>query len=471
MDMAPANDQKESFEELIFKRELNEVYLLLDFISGRPDKHVWALGNDTPDPDDVRRSLTPFEVMQRICELSYPPTGTAELNAKNAAFLLYVRDRLNSLAYPARGLSIAYTYMFVGDDAPILIRRKSSDEKVLSRVSIAVQAYPSLQRSARGLRFIKSCMTAAALIITIFAALVLSIVTYGVQVTSRFEADRSNVTDITSSFYTALAQQTQPDPQLQRSGRQVCEYCSAKGVKGLNNDLLQICNDFSYIQARYQKAIEDATAFGDSAWFHALSHLLPVSPSSHEEAPTALANLDAQKRVAKTGHASEATAMAAQPTGDNVCSDNAPEEQGNATGTNDDPGGKRGKQENIQSITVVLSTYANYILPILFGLIGTIASMARSIQQKASQSLLAPRDKTLAIMRIPLGLVAGITVGMFFNPSTVVSQITSGAGVLTLSASGLAFLAGYGADRFFTMLDAVIRSLFVVDHDGRAIRH
>jgi hypothetical protein len=99
--------------------------------------------------------------------------------------------------------------------------------------------------------------------------------------------------------------------------------------------------------------------------------------------------------------------------------------------------------------------------------VGTIASMVRSIQDKVSDSVLSPRDQTLAVMRLPLGLMAGVAVGLFFNPTTAVSQITAGAGVLTLSASGIAFLAGYGADGFFRMLDSMIGRLFTLDGDQR----
>jgi hypothetical protein len=36
---AQPSDQTQALEEVIFKRELNEVYLLIDVISGRTDRH------------------------------------------------------------------------------------------------------------------------------------------------------------------------------------------------------------------------------------------------------------------------------------------------------------------------------------------------------------------------------------------------------------------------------------------------
>jgi hypothetical protein len=44
--------------------------------------------------------------------MRYPPPSQSGERAKEAAFLLEVKDWLNWLAYPARGLTIAYTTMF-----------------------------------------------------------------------------------------------------------------------------------------------------------------------------------------------------------------------------------------------------------------------------------------------------------------------------------------------------------------------
>jgi hypothetical protein len=396
---------KETFDELVFKRELNEVYLLLDFISGRQDRHVWDLDNKIPDPDDTSKLLSPFDAIERVCLLRYPPSGSIRADARNAAFLLFVRDLLNSIAYPARGLTIAYTYIFTEDEGTIGIGA-AHKTPAQSRISIAREAYPGLITSAKRFRRIKTTMTWFAITVTAIAALLLSIVTYGVQITARFEEDHTNEMQVISKFYTALAQQAQPNGGVPKFGKPVNQYCTDTGIAELSNDVILVCNDYAYIQARYDKSIADVTTFGQSVPFYVLSWALPVK-----------------------------------------------------TGT--------GKQEDIQSITIVLSTFANYILPIIFGVVGTIASMVRSIQDKVSDSVLSPRDQTLAVMRLPLGLMAGVAVGLFFNPTTAVSQITAGAGVLTLSASGIAFLAGYGADGFFRMLDSMIGRLFTLDGDQR----
>jgi hypothetical protein len=65
------------------------------------------------------------------------------------------------------------------------------------------------------------------------------------------------------------------------------------------------------------------------------------------------------------------------------------------------------------------------------------------------------------LLGIPTGLVAGIAVGLFLSPSSVPIQGSgSVAGQLTLTASGLGFLAGYASQSFFTYLDNVMSTVF-----------
>jgi hypothetical protein len=49
---------------------------------------------------------------------------------------------------------------------------------------------------------------------------------------------------------------------------------------------------------------------------------------------------------------------------------------------------------------------------------------------------------------------------LFFDPNKVAAEITSGASGLSVSASGIAFLAGYGAPAFFGLLDTVLARVF-----------
>ncbi|OTP75583.1 hypothetical protein [Caballeronia sordidicola] len=450
--MAPSDQNNHhhpgTFDELIFRRELNEVHLLLDFISGRPNAHIWDLDGKVPLPPSGARSATDvappteekpaccgkhdttldaFETIKWVCKLRYPPTPPSTDKAYDATLLFYVKDRLNSLAYPATGLSIAYTYIFVEEQRPIQ-GAHDPDREAQTRASVAREAYPGLIGSARRFRWIHKSNTVIGVCVTIFAAVLLWLVTYGVQITARFETDGRAATDITQKIYAEVDKENAASPADQRviaNRKTVPERCDASSIEDQTNTVRLLCNEWSYMQARYDMSIADAATFANSFPSRVLMWMFPTAFGRGEWTT------------------------------------------GTRTGALRDEEPKA-PQEAIQSITLVLSAYASYVLPILFALVGTIASLLRDIGNKITGNLLAPRDETLALMRVPLGLMAGVAVGLFFSPSSVATQVSAGAGVLTLTASGLAFLAGYAADGFFRMLDTLTSRVFnVSNHDRR----
>jgi hypothetical protein len=419
-------------EQLILQRDLNEALLLMDFISGRPDVHIWDISDikypvraDNEDNADRGNNqvptqaptLPPIEVIRRICALRYPPEANLSLpeRADNSALLLCVKDKLNSIAHPANGLTIAYTYMFLEETAQSKRNESTGQQPIViaekgTRAIVAKAAYPGLIASAKRFRCFHRNVARAGAAITIFSAILLWLVVYGVQLTSRFEENQRSVTDVTSQIYALIDKENAPIAADRQSHDSVPTRCKAR-IDDQSNQVRLLCNQWSYYQARYEKSINDVATFANKWPSEWLSIPFPTSPT-----------LEKNKA------------------GDFIA-----------------------RQEDVQSITLVLSAYASYVLPLLFGLVGTIASFLRDISNRITGSILSPRDETLAIIRIILGAIAGLAVGLFFKPASVAAQISAGAGVLTLSASGIAFLAGYGADGFFRMMDAMIVRIFSLD--------
>ena len=97
----------------------------------------------------------------------------------------------------------------------------------------------------------------------------------------------------------------------------------------------------------------------------------------------------------------------------------------------------------------------------MFALLGTLIGAFRAILNRIGANELSPRDLVRMQIGIPTGLVAGIAVGLFLGPSSVPVQGAGGlSGQLTLTASGLGFLAGYASQSFFGFLDNMIRNIF-----------
>ena len=88
----------------------------------------------------------------------------------------------------------------------------------------------------------------------------------------------------------------------------------------------------------------------------------------------------------------------------------------------------------------------------MFGFVGAMVAGFRAIIQLIADNCLAPRDFLRMQLGLAVGLVAGVAVGLFLSPTSVVAQGDVNSQT-TLTASGLAFLAGYAAERFFRYLD------------------
>jgi len=68
-----------------------------------------------------------------------------------------------------------------------------------------------------------------------------------------------------------------------------------------------------------------------------------------------------------------------------------------------------------------------------------------------------------------LGLVTGACIGLFVNNSTGAATLTGlGGAAVMLSASGVAFLAGYGVEAVFKLLDGFIDHMFRTNEDHRS---
>jgi hypothetical protein len=112
----------------------------------------------------------------------------------------------------------------------------------------------------------------------------------------------------------------------------------------------------------------------------------------------------------------------------------------------------------------VIAGFNSIVIPILFGYLGTVASLLRSISAKVRDRVLSPRDYGSFRSAQFVGMVAGLVVGLFFNIGDASVEIGKGAGgTITISAAGLAFLSGFGAAYFFRFLDDLLTRIFPLD--------
>ena len=113
-----------------------------------------------------------------------------------------------------------------------------------------------------------------------------------------------------------------------------------------------------------------------------------------------------------------------------------------------------------------MAVHANYILPVIFAFLGASAVVGLDFYGKVRDSVLVPRDHLLSWIRLGLGLMIGGCIGLLVSSYAPLPQAGAQSGLivsLTLSASGLAFLAGFGVEGVFSMLQTLVRRMFSGD--------
>jgi hypothetical protein len=449
-DPAPQPVPEDQYDEFVFRRLLDEVYLLMDFVSGRPDKSITALTgirvptSATANPG-ADAATTTDDIITHISTLRFPPPQMQPLTARNAAFLLIVKDRLNRMASPAIGLTIAFTAMVVGSvrEPASGMPEKPLGKRASTRLSLAAEAYPGLIRPANTLRRIIIGGITMMLLLTVFTAYTSGVASFGRSLLDRVDETiraRAVIAEAIKAIENAKSSET---TQRQDIGTAACS--AGKCTPDLSAVVFRLCERPKVLLWRFQEAHVQLPQ-GDNAQAGAIDIFENATQrqvcDQMKEAEQNIASAYRDVIRFKNGHlavyASPITFAASFFTDRFVIP----------------------PDESTIWIASVLSALSSYVLPMCFTLLGTGVSIVRDIYDKVHESTLAPRDIPLSFGRLALGMVAGAAIGLFYSPSQVPLQGAGGlTGSLTLSAQGLAFLAGYGVDSVFAVFDGLLRRL------------
>ncbi len=433
-------DDDRAMQEEMFWRDLNEVHLLMDYISGRADKSLSDL-KDVLNPDSTAgnsaATLSAPDALQRVCLIRFPPDSSPEKKASDAALLLLVKDRLNALSAPARGLSVAFTAMFAGTAGrspnrwmarlgrylveylwgPEMVKTDANGKPIRKPhvTGFAIASYPNLEGRATFFRILFRFLPSLAIIWVILTALTSWDVAMSSRVLQRQAADLA---------VAAKAGATTLNCKI------VSDNNSFKFADGTTNPT-DACNALLRTKQPFDYADEeDRRALFINNWRpHLIGRVVHryLGPGQH-----------APSQPAKPVASRQQAADASRCTGADPCE----------------------QDQGVWAFAgIVVAVFTNDILPMMFGVLGTLAGVIRAIIGKVKESTLSPRDMTLTFSLLPLGAVAGLAVGLIVTPGNA----QTGATALTLPAAGLAFLAGYGADAFFAMVDGLLARVFATN--------
>jgi hypothetical protein len=103
-------------------------------------------------------------------------------------------------------------------------------------------------------------------------------------------------------------------------------------------------------------------------------------------------------------------------------------------------------------LKTILDIVAAYLLPTLYGLLGACAFVLRQLSHDISTLQFADDSRVRYTLRLNIGMLAGLAVGWFIDPTQ------QGSVVANLSPLALAFVAGYGSDLLFAVLDRIVNA-------------
>lgn len=440
-------------------RELCEVYLLLDHISGRWDK---TFPPTTPGIAADALSANDSVSVEAICKIGWPVVGNPVERAQQAATLLLAKDRLNAASKPANGATIAFTLMVVGEENRRIVR------------------------SPKGKNHSVETSTAAG--------------AHGVEETANGERESNQARADSGKGW--LGEHRTPPTRM---------YLAHKAFPGLINAATEF-------RQRISTLVYSLVAFLVVtcllSWYAAagniiLTHLDTVHAQEREigrkigiMVTSSLAD-NLKRPAAPRGSTFEDVSLsrapedlALTPKGDpvnsaeacrayfgNILDRSKSAEPFYICDTLDDkikehdaiganlarwlfwknawPGPKIEPHANNEEFSRIMTQLlVSSILPFFYGILGAGAAVLRDLWSKMRESCLSPRDSTLAYGQLALGAIIGACISLFISPSIAGSPNESLLGGFLLTGSALSFVAGFGVEGVFQALESLVRRIF-----------
>ncbi len=466
-----------------FRALLNEIHMMLDFITSSPDRSLATLSiPDTKsqvmegDPPVIKIT----EILRRLNELE------ARLLAPNPpitdddqTFLQVLRDALGLMVRPASGLTIAYTTMVVGRQRRLLGRSRAEEAYgnlaglasvhrfgqgllMVFALTFAVVAVAESARVALGRSMLQTLQTLQAQRLPLLAEM-----KQAEQVNQR--ADNSADSKVVALLSAVPVSGSAEGAPEKTQGLQVASFkpvirlCDrpkliAAILKQRGIALPMLVPDTDKEGAKVEVAKE--AALFDTPEQRDICDRDHVLREDFEVVHKALDKFEDDW----TSFLGPAFAAPFRVFEQAVCTLRA---LAGAKCTEPQTGSSASTSDDFDlRIAPVLLVLGNYVLPITFALLGASVYVILDFYSKIRRSLLLPRDHILSWIRLVLGVVLGACVGLFFT--TTNSAAPAGANLaesITLSASGLAFLAGFGVEGVFGLLDSLVRRVFTGDQD------
>ncbi|HLZ83057.1 MAG TPA: hypothetical protein VKQ54_05775 [Caulobacteraceae bacterium] len=431
----------EGLSNLLY-RELAEIYLLIDYISsscGKALPYTLALTEDKSEKSD--------NWIARVAAITWPPHGTKNEITSEAEYLIKIRDRLNRTVAPATGASIAFTIMsgsgyeqddeedetieedgtsieltiptiaeegdsiesttdrdnskFVDPQRSGRVRAKSALRRFnRARYNLALAAFPNLRKPARRFAFWNFWLLVGLCVWLSVTILLSWYVTLGNDLVVQAYNARTELENFNPSSLISVTMNTKDTSSDGGSG--------SIGTKA--SDLLKwhfLCNRVVVTRLNLVSFIPELTL---------------VSPTP----PTKTA-------CRRDDNGEEATSS------------------------------PRALARPFFAVAW-FNLLGGSLLPAAYGLLGAWAAVIRCMSANIKACVLTERELKLSVIRLVLGAVVGACIGLFMQPAagSDAKNAVGLLGIAFLGASSLSFLAGFGVEHVFVVLDGVLNRAFSV---------
>jgi type II secretory pathway component PulM len=109
-----------------------------------------------------------------------------------------------------------------------------------------------------------------------------------------------------------------------------------------------------------------------------------------------------------------------------------------------------------QAASQIIDVTQKWVLPLLYGALGAMVFVVRTLSMQARDRLFRREALVSLVLRVFLGMISGLAIGWFWNQSATGPTTAGALTPTTLSPFALAFVAGYGVELFFALLDKIV---------------
>jgi len=474
---APVFGEGKSAKELKARRRnytyalISEIRLLVRTISDSPTKRVSNLKLNCMLPVGMvsgETSAQEHDAPEIINAISYVEEHIDEQSGiASIGFLQLVRDALVAMTDPATGLTIAYTTLVAGEER---------SELAESRFTLAEMAYELLSKRAALHRRAATILTVVAILFTVFAAWEATKASLGKNLLQNLDLLQSQQAVISAE-------------------KLKLEFVLGKSAGDADLDITEdgpipiwavpLCDRYRVRASRTPDLRPDLNDLRFDA-----------SPAERELCgrDTILArNLEIARFNLKRyqefwpGFAGGVIGVAGEVIGapgrlmdhfgwfkrENPVAAPCTQEP-----KDDKQVAKSPKCNDLEFVVApMLQVNTNYLLPITFGFLGSLLYVLLDHFTKLRANTLSPRDFPLMALRLIIGLVVAACVSLLLSSSASPGVIATGsasgvlgAGALASSlistASGITFLAGFGAEAVVTLLQSLVTRVFTPPKQG-----